>query len=65
MNALDRQQRLVVAAMAEKLRRGGIGRRTFLRAAASAGFGFASARYLAGSSPARSRLHAAEPTVAE
>jgi multiple sugar transport system substrate-binding protein len=65
MNDLDRQQRLFVAAMAEKLRLGGIGRRGFLRAAASAGFGFASARYLAGSAPARSRLHAAEPSVTE
>jgi len=65
MNDLDRQQRLFVAAMAEKLRLGGIGRRQFLRAAASAGFGFASARYLAGSAPAGARLHAAEPTVAE
>lgn len=65
MNELDRQQRLFVAAMAEKLRLGGIGRRAFLRAAASAGFGFASARYLAGHSPDRSRLHAAEPSITE
>ena len=65
MNDLDHQQRLFVAAMAEKLRLGGIGRRGFLRAAASAGFGFASARYLAGHSPTRSRLHAAEPAIAE
>ncbi|MCX7431676.1 MAG: extracellular solute-binding protein [Planctomycetia bacterium] len=65
MNDLDRQQRLFVAAMAEKLRLGGIGRRGFLRAAASAGFGFASARYLAGHSPAGARLHAAEPSITE
>jgi hypothetical protein len=58
MNELDRQQRLFVAAMAEKLQLGGISRREFLRAAASAGFGFASARYLAGSAPTGSRLEA-------
>jgi multiple sugar transport system substrate-binding protein len=61
LNELDRRQRLFVAAMAEELRRGGIGRRGFLRAAAAAGFGFTCARYLAGGSPLRSRLHAAEP----
>jgi hypothetical protein len=33
MHDLDRRQRLFVAAMAEKLRVGGIGRREFLRAA--------------------------------
>lgn len=65
MNDLDRQQRLFVASMAEKLRLGGIGRRQFLRAAASAGFGFTSSRYLAGSTPAGARLHAAEPSITE
>jgi len=65
MNERDRQQRLFVASMAEKVRLGGIGRRAFLRAAAGAGFGFASPRYLAGPTPAGARLHAAEPAVAE
>ena len=65
MNDRDRHQRLFVAAMAEKLRLGGIGRREFLRAAAGAGFGFASARYLAGTGPAGTRLQAAEPALAE
>ncbi len=63
MNELDRQQRLYVATMAEKLRLGGIGRRQFIHAAGRAGFGFACARYLAGSASTASRLHAAEPAT--
>ena len=58
MHELDRQQRLHVAAMAEKLRTGSIDRRRFIRAAGVAGFGFAGARYLAGWTPA---ARAAEP----
>jgi len=64
MNERDRQQRLYVTAMAEKLRLGGIGRRQFIRAVGRAGFGFACARYLAGAASRSSRLHAAEPATA-
>jgi multiple sugar transport system substrate-binding protein len=53
MNEQDRQQRLYVARMAEKLRAGKISRREFIRAAALAGFGFSSAWYLGGCAPAR------------
>lgn len=53
MNERDRQQRLYVAKMAEKLRAGKISRREFIRAAALAGFGFSSAWYLGGCAPAR------------
>jgi len=49
----DRRQRLYVARMAEKLKAGRIDRRQFLRAAAMAGIGITSARYLSGCSPAR------------
>ena len=48
MNDLDRQQRVHVAEMQRKYRAGSIDRRRFLRAAAAAGFGFASARFSAG-----------------
>ena len=60
MRECDRQQRVHVVDMARKLRTGDIGRRGFIRAAARAGFGFACARYLAGS-----RLCAAEQGVAD
>ncbi len=60
MNELDRQQRLYVAKMAEKLRVGKIDRRQFIRAAGMAGFGIASAKYLAGCAPARPAAPAAE-----
>ena len=52
MNELDRQQRLWVAKQAEKLRRGRISRREFIRRAALAGFGFTSMYYLAACQPA-------------
>lgn len=48
MNEIDRQQRLWIARQAEKVARGTINRREFIRRAALAGFGFASMRYLAG-----------------
>src|SRR5262245_61437522 len=60
MNEHDRQQRLYVAKMAEKLRLGHIGRRDFIRAAGIAGFGFSSAYFLSGCAPARS----AAPAIA-
>lgn len=50
---IDRRQRLYVARMAERLKAGTIDRRQFLRAAGLAGFGIASARYLAGCVPRR------------
>jgi multiple sugar transport system substrate-binding protein len=65
MHELDRQQRIHVAAMARKLRAGGIDRRGFMGAAARAGFGFTCARYLAGSSPAGTPVRAAEQTAAD
>ncbi|RLS35367.1 MAG: extracellular solute-binding protein [Planctomycetota bacterium] len=58
MNDLDRQQRISVAKMARQLRTGTIDRRRFLRAAATAGFGFASARYLSGPPAGRGSCHA-------
>ena len=64
MNDLDRQQRLHVAAMASRLRAGSIDRRLFLRAAAAAGFGFASARYLAGAGGGM-RACAAQPASSQ
>src|SRR4051812_44572179 len=48
MNDLDRQQRVHVADKAEELRVGVIDRRQFIRSAALAGFGIASAKYLCG-----------------
>jgi len=65
MRESDRQQRIHVVDMARALRTGAIGRRRFIRAAARAGFGFACARYLAGSTPAGSQLCAAEQGAAE
>jgi multiple sugar transport system substrate-binding protein len=53
MNEQDRQQRLYVAKMAERLRRGTISRRDFIRGAGMAGFGFSSAYFLSGCAPAR------------
>lgn len=53
MNEIDRQQRLAVARAAEKLRRGRITRRQFLRLCARAGFGFSSLFFLGSCSPAR------------
>jgi multiple sugar transport system substrate-binding protein len=47
-NEVDRQQRLYVAKEAEKLRKGLISRREFIRRAAIAGFGFTSVRFLSG-----------------
>jgi len=47
------QQRLYVSDMADKLRLGQIRRREFLRAAAMAGFGVSSLRYLSGYASAR------------
>lgn len=43
MNIIDRNQRLYVAQQGEKVRRGQISRREFLRRAALAGFGFSAA----------------------
>lgn len=63
MNEKERQQRLYVAKMAEKLRAGKITRRQFIRAAALAGFGFSSAWYLGGCAPARPTP--AQPTQPE
>jgi hypothetical protein len=48
MNNQERQQRRYVAQMAERLRRGLMDRRDFIRAAGMAGFGFANARDLGG-----------------
>lgn len=48
MNEIDRQQRLWIAKQAEKVRKGRMTRREFIRAAAMAGFGITSMRYLAG-----------------
>jgi len=45
---LDRQQRLFVTGMADRLRAGRIDRREFVRAAGLAGFGISSLRYLTG-----------------
>jgi multiple sugar transport system substrate-binding protein len=59
MNEKERQQRLYVAKMAEKLSAGKINRRQFIRAAAMAGFGFSSAAYLSGCAPARPAAPAA------
>jgi multiple sugar transport system substrate-binding protein len=56
VNETDRRQRRYVARMAEKLKSGAIDRRQFLHAAASAGLGIASARYLSGCSPAKPPL---------
>ena len=64
MDKIDREQRVYVAAMADRLRLGGIDRRQFMRAAGRAGFGFACARYLAGSSQSVAQLRAAEPPAA-
>jgi multiple sugar transport system substrate-binding protein len=60
MNELDRRQRSYVATMAEKLRRGWIDRRHFIRAAGMAGFGIASAKYLSGCASARPAAPRAE-----
>ena len=46
MNEIDRQQRLAVAAAAEKVRRGRMSRRDFMRLCATAGFGFTSLYFL-------------------
>jgi multiple sugar transport system substrate-binding protein len=65
MKGLDLQQRLYLARMAGKLKAGRIDRREFIRAAAIAGFGIASARYLTGcavSAPAAARP-ASEPAI--
>ena len=43
MNVIDRQQRLYVAKAGEKVRKGQMSRRDFLRAAGLAGFGFSAA----------------------
>ncbi|MFN3979426.1 MAG: ABC transporter substrate-binding protein, partial [Caldilinea sp.] len=48
MNEIDRQQRLWIAKQAEKVRKGRMSRREFIRAAALAGFGITSMRYLSG-----------------
>ena len=64
MHERDRLGRLHVIDMARRLRAGGIDRRGFIRAAAAAGFGFASARYLAGGA-AGGRATAAEQRAAE
>ena len=48
MNEMDRQQRLAVAAAAEKYRRGKMSRRGFLRLCAAAGFAFTSPYFLNG-----------------
>jgi len=64
MNDLDRQQRLHVVDMAQRLRRGRLDRRGFIHAAAAAGFGFGCARYLAGGG-AGGRATAAEQRAAE
>jgi multiple sugar transport system substrate-binding protein len=48
MKDIDLQQRRYVARMAQALEAGRIGRRDFFRAAALAGFGITSARYLTG-----------------
>lgn len=64
MNELDRQQRLYVAKMAEKLRLGKINRREFIRAAGLAGFGFSSAYFLGGCAPARPAAPAAPAATA-
>jgi multiple sugar transport system substrate-binding protein len=46
MNEVDRQQRLAVAAAAEKYRRGKMNRRDFMRLCAGAGFGFTSLYFM-------------------
>lgn len=53
MNGIDRQQRLAVAGAAEKLYRGRMSRRQFLRLCAKAGFGFSSLYFLGACSPSR------------
>lgn len=64
MNQRDRQQREYLAQMTEKLRMGAIDRRQFIRAAGLAGFGIASARYLAGYSNAAVKVFADEKPAA-
>ena len=60
----SRDQHRHVVDMARRLRRGHLDRRAFVRAAAAAGFGFGSARYLAGGGAA-GRATAAERRAAE
>jgi multiple sugar transport system substrate-binding protein len=63
MNNQERQQRRYVAQMAERLRRGLMDRRDFIRAAAMAGFGFANARYLGGGGASSAVAQEAAATV--
>ena len=65
MRDRERLSLLHVVDMARKRRAGVIDRRGFIRAAATAGFGFACARYLAGSAPASGRVSAAQLNAAE
>ncbi|MEM4644075.1 MAG: sugar ABC transporter substrate-binding protein [Candidatus Methanomethylicaceae archaeon] len=58
MNETDRRQRLAVADYADKLRKGKISRREFLKLSAMAGFGFTSLYFLSGCAPKQ----AATPT---
>ena len=62
MKDIDLQQRRYVSRMAGELKAGRIDRRHFVRAAAVAGFGFASTRYLAGCARTSSNP-AAEPAT--
>ena len=48
MNVIDYQQRLAVASAAEKVRRGKMSRRNFIRLCSQAGFGFSSIYFLSG-----------------
>jgi hypothetical protein len=63
MNNQERQQRRYVAQMAERLRRGLMDRRDFIRAAGMAGFGFANARYLGGGGASSAVAQEAAATV--
>jgi len=65
VNETDRLQRIYVARMAAKLKAGAISRRQFLRAAAIAGIGISSMRYLTRCTPVVSPHVASEPANGE